>query len=91
MTADFGCHPIGSSDVIETLGPAGRAAFVASQLEGWMKDDQRAVDPALYGNATAYVHYEAKGVVGNLLPFNFPFDLSVSSDCKFDFQIALFW
>lgn len=77
LSSDFGCHPTGSSDVIETLGPAGRAAFVASKLSLWMEDDKREVDPALYGDATAYIHYEPKGVVANIIPFNFPFDLSV--------------
>lgn len=34
--------------------------FVATQLAEWMKDEPRYVDPALYGNATAVVHREAK-------------------------------
>lgn len=92
-----GLRSEGASDVIETLGPAGRAVFVAGKLEAWMKDEVREVDAALYGDATACVHYEPKGVVGqspprpsrrllirirfpgNLIPFNFPFDLSGSS------------
>src|SRR5678816_3538195 len=29
------------------------------------------------GSATAYIQYQPKGVVGNIVPWNFPFDLSV--------------
>lgn len=50
----------GTADVVETLGPAGRAMFVAEQLKAWMEDEPRYVDPALYGNATAVVRREPK-------------------------------
>jgi acyl-CoA reductase-like NAD-dependent aldehyde dehydrogenase len=45
LKADFGSHPEGASDLIEVLGPAGRATYAASQLEKWMADDERWVDP----------------------------------------------
>ncbi|KAL8279075.1 hypothetical protein RQP46_008533 [Phenoliferia psychrophenolica] len=77
LNEDFGSHPDGLTDLVEVMGPAGRAMFVASQLEEWMKDEPRFIDPALFGNGTAVVRREAKGVIGNIVPFNFPFDLSV--------------
>ena len=77
MHADFGGHPTASADLIEVLGVAGRAAFVAERLEGWMAPEPREVDPALFGSGTAYVQFQPKGVVGNISPWNFPFDLSV--------------
>ena len=40
LTADFGVHAEGMSDIIETLGVAGRAMFVHKSIEGWMKDDR---------------------------------------------------
>ena len=77
MSADFGVHPTLATDLIEVLGVAGRAAYVAEQLEGWMAPDPRYCDPSLYGSGRAYVQPQPKGVVGNISPWNFPFDLSV--------------
>jgi coniferyl-aldehyde dehydrogenase len=77
MHADFGGHPTASADLIEVLGVAGRAAFVAERLEKWMAPEPREVNPALFGSGHAYVQLQPKGVVGNISPWNFPFDLSV--------------
>jgi coniferyl-aldehyde dehydrogenase len=77
MATDFGAHPDLFTDLVEVLGVAGRAAFAAEQLDAWMADDQRPVDPAFYGTARAGVRFQPKGVVGNIVPWNFPFDLSL--------------
>src|SRR4051794_20694352 len=77
MSADFGVHPTLATDLIEVLGVAGRAAYAAEQLETWMADEPRAADPALYGSGRAFVAPQPKGVVGNIVPWNFPIDLSV--------------
>ena len=77
MSADFGAHPDLFTDLVEVLGVAGRAAFAAEQLSTWMAEDQRHTDPALYGTARAGIRYQPKGVIGNIVPWNFPFDLSV--------------
>src|SRR5450759_4070624 len=36
MSRDFGVHPPLASDLIEVLGPAGRAVYAAEQLGSWM-------------------------------------------------------
>jgi coniferyl-aldehyde dehydrogenase len=77
LSADFGVHPPLAADLIEVLGPAGRAVYGAEQLGGWMAQEPRAADPALYGSGRAFVQPQPKGVVGNIVPWNFPFDLSV--------------
>ena len=77
MSSDFGVHPALAADLIEVLGPAGRAVHVAQQLEGWMAAEPRETDPALFGSGRAYVQPQPKGVIGNIVPWNFPFDLSV--------------
>jgi coniferyl-aldehyde dehydrogenase len=77
MSADFGVHPTLATDLIEVLGVAGRAAYVAEHLEGWMAPEPRYSDPALFGSGRAFVQPQPKGVVGNISPWNFPFDLSV--------------
>ena len=77
MSDDFGAHPDAATDLIEVLGVAGRAAYAMGKLQEWMKEDQRELDAALFGTAKASVRYQPKGVVGNIVPWNFPFDLSV--------------
>jgi coniferyl-aldehyde dehydrogenase len=77
MSADFGVHPTLATDLIEVLGVAGRAAYVAEHVEGWMAPEPRYSEPALFGSGRAYVQPQPKGVVGNISPWNFPFDLSV--------------
>src|SRR3954465_15167283 len=77
MSADFGVHPTQATDLIEVLGVAGRAAYAAERLETWMAPEPREVDPAMFGSARAFVQPQPKGVVGTIVPWNFPFDLSV--------------
>src|SRR3954467_12284412 len=77
MSADFGVHPTVATDLIEVLGVAGRAAYAVERLEQWMAAEQREVRPALFGSGKASVQPQPKGVVGNIVPWNFPFDLSV--------------
>ncbi len=77
MAADFGAHPAPASDLIETLGVVGRAHYVMEHLETWMRPDPRDMDAGLFGTATAHVQYQPKGVIGNIVPWNFPFDLAV--------------
>jgi coniferyl-aldehyde dehydrogenase len=77
MSADFAVHPELFTDLVEILGVAGRAAYALEQLDTWMADEERFADPAFYGTARAAVRYQAKGVIGNIVPWNFPFDLSV--------------
>ncbi len=77
LSSDFGVHPPLAADLIEVLGPAGRAVYAAEQLGGWMASEPRQSDPALYGSGRAFVQPQPKGVIGNIVPWNFPFDLSV--------------
>lgn len=74
---DFGSHPAPASDLIEVLGPMSRAQYAMGRLKDWMAEDERDMDPALFGTARASVRQQPKGVVGNIVPWNFPFDLSV--------------
>jgi coniferyl-aldehyde dehydrogenase len=77
VSADFGSHPPLFADMVETLGMAGRAAFAAEHLEEWMAPEPREADPAMYGSGRAEMRLEPKGVIGNIVPWNFPFDLSL--------------
>ncbi len=75
LAADFGAHPTQFADLVECLGVAGRVQYVAQNLGEWMKAQQRPMEPALYGTAKAYVLPQPKGVIGNMAPWNFPFDI----------------
>lgn len=77
LRADFGAHPAPVSDLIEVLGVLGRARYALEHLEAWMAPSPREADPAMFGTAQAYVRCQPKGVIGNIVPWNFPFDLSV--------------
>jgi coniferyl-aldehyde dehydrogenase len=54
-----------------------RAAWAAEHLEDWMKPEPRFVNPDFYGSGRAEVRFEPKGVIGNIVPWNFPFDLGM--------------
>ncbi len=77
LAADFGAHPKGASDLIEVMGVVGRAQYVLAHLEEWMRPSPREVDAGLFGTGHAYMQLQPKGVIGNIVPWNFPFDLSV--------------
>jgi coniferyl-aldehyde dehydrogenase len=77
MSADFAVHPKIATDLIEVLGVAGRAMYAAEHLPEWMEPEPRHAEPALFGSGRAFVQPQPKGVVGNIVPWNFPFDLSV--------------
>ncbi|MDB5987404.1 MAG: aldehyde dehydrogenase [Nevskia sp.] len=77
LNADFGTHPQAAGELIEVLGVAGRAAFAAENVHLWMKPEDRVTDPVIFGTGRAYVLPQPKGVIGNMVPWNFPFDLSV--------------
>ena len=70
-------HPELFTDLVEVLGVAGRAAYAIEQLGSWLAEEERFADPAFYGTARAAIRYQPKGVVGNIVPWNFPFDLSL--------------
>ena len=77
LVRDFGAHPVPASDLIEVLGVLGRARYVLEHLEEWMRAAPRETDAALLGTSRAYIQSQPKGVIGNIVPWNFPFDLSV--------------
>ncbi|OBX19783.1 aldehyde dehydrogenase [Erythrobacter sp. QSSC1-22B] len=77
LSSDFGHHPAGASDLIEMLGIVGRAQFVLENLERWMAPISREIDPAALSDSKAFIRHEPKGVVGNIVPWNFPIDIAL--------------
>ena len=77
MSSDFAVHPELFTDMVEVLGMVSRANWAAERVEQWMAPEDREVDPAMYGSGRAFVRHEPKGVTGNIVPWNFPFDLGM--------------
>lgn len=77
LAADFGTHPAPAADLLEILAVAARSQYVSENLEAWMAREERPIDPGMFGTARAYMELRPKGVVGNMIPWNFPFDIGV--------------
>ena len=77
LSSDFGHHPKGASDLIEMLGIVGRAQYVLDHLEEWMAPIPRDADAAALADTRAFIRYEPKGVIGNIVPWNFPVDIAL--------------
>lgn len=77
LAADFGSHPRGASDIIEVGGPIARAQHALDNLDRWVADEPRELDAGVFGDGKAFVRWAPKGVVGNIVPWNFPFDIAV--------------
>ena len=77
MSSDFGVHPTLAADLIEVLGPAGRAGYAAEQLEAGWRLSRGGPTRRCSAPGRAFVQPQPKGVIGNIVPWNFPFDLSV--------------
>jgi coniferyl-aldehyde dehydrogenase len=77
LREDFSVHPDAQADFVEIFGVAGRLQFAKSMLAEWTKTDPRDLDPTMYGESRAFVTPQPKGVIGNMVPWNFPFDIGI--------------
>jgi coniferyl-aldehyde dehydrogenase len=76
MSADFGFRPAAESKMLDLLGSVLEANHAISHLKLWMKPSRRATELLFLGN-TVEVRYQPKGVVGVIVPWNFPIYLAV--------------
>lgn len=77
LDADFGGHSHEQSDLLEILGMFDRAKFNIQNVKKWMRPVTKASNPITQGNSKAYIQYQPKGVIGNMVSWNFPFDISI--------------
>ena len=77
LTADFGAHSSAAAVAFEVDPVTARANFAIAHLEEWMQPVPRAVDPAYQGVMRAFLKSQPKGVVGNIAPWNFPFEIGI--------------
>ncbi len=77
LEADFGGHSRDLGDLIEILGMFDRTEFNVKNVTKWMKPESKAVNPVTQGKSKAYIQYQPKGVIGNMVSWNFPFDIGL--------------
>ncbi|MFZ3228643.1 MAG: aldehyde dehydrogenase family protein [Pseudobdellovibrio sp.] len=74
---DYGYHSPQTAEIHEILSSINRFRYNSSQLKKWMQPMQRQGNPIMMGSSKAYVKYQPKGVIGNIVSWNFPFDVSM--------------
>jgi coniferyl-aldehyde dehydrogenase len=75
LAEDFSGHSHEMADLVEILSMFERAEFNIKHVGQWMKPVARGINPVVMGKSRAYVHYQPKGVIGNMVSWNFPFDI----------------
>jgi len=76
MSADFGFRPAAESKMLDLLGSVLEANHAISHLKRWMKPSHRSTELLFLGNSVK-VMYQPKGVVGVIVPWNFPIYLAM--------------
>lgn len=77
LDEDFGGHSSRSGDLLEIVGMLERIKYNSGQIKKWMKPLPKAGNFVVQGNAKAYIKSHPKGVVGNMVSWNFPFDIGL--------------
>ncbi len=76
ISADYGHRSRHETLVTEVLPVLKEIKHTLSQLRGWMQTQRRAVDRTAFGLARNSVMPQPLGVVGVIVPWNFPLNLS---------------
>lgn len=73
ISQDFGHRPKDQSALVDTASAISALKHSRKHLTKWMRPERRRVEfPLSLLGAKAEVHFEAKGVVGIISPWNFP-------------------
>ncbi len=73
---DFSCRSRDESLIAEVMPSIQGINYTLKNLSGWMKPSKRHVS-VLFQPASNKVHYQPKGVVGVIVPWNYPLYLAV--------------
>jgi coniferyl-aldehyde dehydrogenase len=76
MSSDFGFRPAAESKMLDLLGSVLEANHALSHLKRWMRPSKRSTELLFLGNSIK-VSYQPKGVVGVIVPWNFPIYLAL--------------
>lgn len=77
LKLDFGSHPDPLAEALEVKAVTARVDYALANLEEWMQPMSREVDPAYHGVLRAILKSQPKGVVANIAPWNFPFEIGI--------------
>ena len=76
---DFGCRSRYVTLMTDIMTSVGSLKFVKKSLKKWMKPEKRSpFMPMNFLGAKAHVHYQPKGVVGIMTPWNVPVNMIFS-------------
>ena len=76
---DFGCRSRYVTLMMDIMNSVGSLKFVKKNLKKWMKPEKRSpFMPMNFLGARAHVHYQPKGVVGIMTPWNVPVNMIFS-------------
>lgn len=78
LSADYSKHPVTLSDMVECSAVVARCQQAIDNLEEWVAPEPRLLDANIFGEAKAWMEWQPKGVTGNMVPWNFPFELGLS-------------
>lgn len=73
---DFSCRSRDETLIAEVMPSVQGINYALKHLDGWMKPSRRAVS-VLFQPASNKVHYQPLGVVGVIVPWNYPIFLAV--------------
>ncbi len=76
MHADFGHRCAAESSMLDLLGSVLEINHARAHLARWMKPNRRRTE-LLFLTNSLHVHYQPKGVVGVIVPWNFPVYLAI--------------
>jgi coniferyl-aldehyde dehydrogenase len=79
VNKDFGCRSKYVTLMTDIMNSVGSLKFVKKNLKKWMKPEKRSpFMPMNFLGAKAHVHYQPKGVVGIMTPWNVPVNMIFS-------------
>jgi coniferyl-aldehyde dehydrogenase len=77
MCADFGHRSKDQSNLTDIAGSIGALKFAKANLAKWMRPEKRKVEfPLGLLGSKAELHFQPKGVIGVISPWNFPVNLT---------------
>jgi coniferyl-aldehyde dehydrogenase len=76
MSADFGFRPVTESKILDLLSSTLEVNHAIAHVARWMKPSHRRTELLFFSNSL-HVSYQPKGVVGVIVPWNFPVYLAL--------------